>query len=232
VRTRGHVLAGAFALAFGVAAAWWTSASPPGRPPEAPAPPEAGAAPRALVETPAVSRGAHDRAGTEVARAPAAVEPAGPLERDPRGRGYDAARLFNLHIGDARGIFDAEPRVEAWARQREADIVAAALSELQRADPDVRMEVECRTGTCRVRVHSRNTYLTDQMDFYPLVCLASFAQPEWGNSTSDDPSVEDPYSDFYLIFGAATRGADGFAAQRDSTCGQYRDAWRRKAEQR
>lgn len=231
--TRGQVLVGAFALVLGVAVAWWTRAASYGRPPATPGPPESETGPRRVpFAVPSVSSGGLAGAAMEVARVPMAADPAGPLERDPRGRGYDAARLFNLHIGDAKGIFDAEPRVEAWARQREADIVASALSELQHADPDVRMEVECRTGTCRVRVHSRKPFLTDQMDFYPLMCLASFAQPEWGNSTSEDPSVEDPYSDFYLIFGAATRDADGFAAQRDSTCGQYRDAWLRKAETR
>ena len=231
--TRGHVLVGAFALVLGVAVAWWTRASLGGGLPVAPGPPAPGASPRPTpLEIPAVARSVIDGAGPELARVPDAEDPTGPLERDPRGRGYDAARLYNLRIGDARGIFEAEPRVEAWATQREADIVASALSALQHADPDVRMEVECRTGTCRVRVHSRRPSLTDRMDFYPLVCLASFAEPEWGNSTSDDPSVEDPYSDFYLLFGAATRGADGFAAQRDSTCGRYRDAWLREVEAR
>lgn len=155
-----------------------------------------------------------------------------PLERDPRKPGYSAARIYGIRMDGAREIFEAEPRDPVWAKQRETDVADAALNELKQVDPEVKMEVECRTGTCRVRVHSRIPYLTDQMAFYPLVCLAAFAQPEWGNSTTVDPSAEDPFSDFYLIFGDSNQDSKGFTAWKAGTCPQYRDDWLRKAPKR
>ena len=152
-----------------------------------------------------------------------------PLEKDPRRPGYDAARVFGLRMDSAKLLFEAEPRDEAWARQRESDIEASALTEFKNLDPNVQMEIECRAGTCRVRVHSRNSYLTDVMAHFPLTCLVQFAQPDFGDSTSENPDAKDPFSDFYLMFGAATRSSDGFAAQRASTCPRYRDGWLRGA---
>ncbi|HEX3757109.1 MAG TPA: hypothetical protein VHW23_00315 [Kofleriaceae bacterium] len=147
-----------------------------------------------------------------------------PLEKDPRQPNYDAARLFSLRYDNAKLIFESEPRDEKWARQRESGIVDAALDEFRRVDPTVQMEVECHTGICRARVHSRNKRIAAAMFPYPLQCLAQFAEPEWG-----DLDAEDPFSDFYLIFGADTRSNEGFAARRASLCPRYREDWLRRA---
>jgi hypothetical protein len=155
-----------------------------------------------------------------------------PLERDPRKPGYDAARLFALRYDGARQIYEAEPRDPTWASQRESDIATASRDALKQADPDVRVEIECHMSSCRVRIHSRNPYLTDQMAFYPIGCLASFAQPEWGDSVSENPHAEDPFSDVYLMFGQSTRAQEGFVAQRDGTCLKYREEWLRGASKR
>ncbi|HEY0480342.1 MAG TPA: hypothetical protein VGD37_22640 [Kofleriaceae bacterium] len=154
-----------------------------------------------------------------------AARDARPLVRDPRKPGYDAARLFGARLDDARSIFEAEPRDDRWAGPREEGIERASLDAFKSVDPHARMEVECRTGTCRVRVFSKLPYLNNQMAPYPLMCLATYAQPEWG-----DPKIEEPYSDFYLMFGETTRGDEGFSAQRDGTCMKYRDEWLRQGE--
>jgi hypothetical protein len=232
MRTRAWLAGSVGAVALGLLAAWLTRtpgarsdatgvvASTP-RARLAPSSSPAVAAPRSAT-VPSVSATA----------APQAHEAEGPVERDPRHPRYDAARLFSLRLDGAKEIFTAEPRDEAWARRRESGIVDATLGELKRADPDVRMEVECHTGTCRVRVHSKNPFLIDRMGAYPLQCLASYAQPEWGNSPSVDPTVEDPYSDFYMVFGADVREEAGFTARIGGTCARYRDEWVRDAEKR
>ena len=234
----GRVIGGAVvAIALGLVAAWLTRATPQ-RGNDVGSGASSSAA-RSSNDLPApvshTSGSAPKVAGSTTVRASKGqpVDPSSaPLERDPRRPGYDAARMFGLRMDGAKLIFESEPRDETWARQRESDITESSLKEFKQIDPNVQMEVECRTGTCRVRIHSRNSYLTDAMSFYPLQCLAQFAQPDFGNSTSIDPNAEDPSSDFYLIFGDATRSSDGFATQRANVCPKYRDKWFQKAPAR
>jgi hypothetical protein len=166
--------------------------------------------------------------------APAAEDDASPplppsatALRDPRPPSYDAVQLYERHGRDVLDLFAAEPRDEAWAQEREGDIVSQALPELQDADHDVRVEVECHTATCRVRVYSWKSMLTEESSFYPLTCLSSYTVPEWG--TVGNGSDATPYSDFYMIFGPGTRDRDGFLSRRDGTCARYRDEWRQRA---
>ena len=149
-----------------------------------------------------------------------------PVERDPRKPGYDAARVVELNERSPTDLFAAEPRVEPWATEREGDIISLALPEFRDVDHDARIEVDCHTGICRVRVHSsRPGVLTDRLDNYPLTCLASWASQDPGPR---GPGVEDPFSDFYMIFGSETRDREDFLARRDDTCARYRDEWRRR----
>ncbi|HWU86329.1 MAG TPA: hypothetical protein VN253_03615 [Kofleriaceae bacterium] len=150
---------------------------------------------------------------------------------DPRQPGYDALAAFDLRgggPGDVLALFKDEPRDPAWAPERENDIVSQARSEFRDVDSDARMEVECRTAICRVRVHSRSPLLIRQLGDYPLACIANSTVPLWGPW---GPEVEDSFSDFYMVFGPETRDTDGFFAARDGTwCARYREDWRQMLE--
>lgn len=224
------VAAGAVVVVAGLAIAWLTrptvpehddvpgpSAAPPRGAPGMHAPP-----PPRPTQAPVLE-------AVRVSPPPALPAPAdAPSQRTPRRASFDAVRLYETQGGDVLALFAAEPRDEAWAQEREGDIVSQALPEFQDVDHDVRVEVECHTATCRVRVHSRKPILTEESSFYPLTCLSSYTVPEWGTPTASD-SDETPYSDFYMIFGPDTRGRAGFLARRDGTCARYRDGWRQRA---
>ena len=215
------------AVALGLAAAWWMRRgvvdrdASSGSAAASSTSSHGTGAPATRVVTPG---SAANVAGAQGHGPAPAVRDSHPLVRDPRQPGYDAARLFGTRLNDARGIFEAEPRDESWAKPREAAIEQSSLEAFKSVDPRVRMAVECHTGTCRVRVFSKLSYLNNQMAPYPLMCLASYAEPDWGSATA-----EDPFSDFYLMFGEATHGEGGFDAQRGTTCGKYRDDWVRQA---
>ena len=187
-------------------------------PPAAPSPsPHAPAAPwRAAARVPVVEE--------PVPPAPPAPDPSARL--DPRHPDYNAVWWYESRGRDVLDLFAGEPRDEAWAQEREGDIVSQALPELQDADRDVRVEVECRTATCRVRVYSWKPMLTEESSFYPLTCLSSTTVPEWGTVEGSPDAI--PYSDFYMIFGPDTRGRAGFLSRRDGTCARYRDEWRQR----
>jgi hypothetical protein len=121
----------------------------------------------------------------------------------------------------------SEPRDEAWAAAREADIASFLLPELLRADPAATLEVECRTATCRLRRRSP-TALTDLLGDYPLVCLARRTTPMWGTSRDTSPTAADPYLDYFLMFGRETRDRDGFIERRGTTCADFREEWQRQ----
>jgi hypothetical protein len=146
---------------------------------------------------------------------------------DPHRPGYDALAAFDLRGGggaDVLALFRAEPRDPAWAPEREADIVDQALSEFLDADRDARMEVECRTATCRVRVYSSNPVITRQLGDYPLACIANSTVPFGGGGPEDEQ-----FLDLFMVFGPEVRDRDGFLASRDLTCARYREAWRLRA---
>ncbi|HWU87454.1 MAG TPA: hypothetical protein VN253_09270 [Kofleriaceae bacterium] len=149
---------------------------------------------------------------------------------DPRLPGYDALAAFDLRGGggaDVLALFRDEPRDPTWASEREADIVDQALPEFLDVDRDARMDVECHTATCRVRIHSRNPVLTRMLGDYPLACLANSTVPlggPWG------AGVEDPFSDIYMVFGPDVRERDGFLVAHDRTCARYREQWQQMLE--
>lgn len=160
---------------------------------------------------------------------PPQAQATSPIQRDPRGPGYDPARLFRLRGGDAENLYNVEPRDEAFASRREAELKDVGLTAMRIADPKVRLEVECRTAICKVRVYSKKQLLSGAMPFYPLVCLAASSQPYFGPSIADDPTLQDPYSDFYLIFDEETRSTEGMQARISGTCERYREDWLRQA---
>jgi hypothetical protein len=147
-----------------------------------------------------------------------------PIERDPRAPGYDAARVYGLRLDGADLLFQSEPRDQAWAGPRETGIAKFALPELQKIDPDVRMETECHTAVCRVRIHSKNKYLSMSFGNFPLTCQTRYVEPDWG-----DENAADVFSDFYLVFDGETRSEVGFLARQSELCPKYRDDWFREA---
>jgi hypothetical protein len=147
---------------------------------------------------------------------------------DPRQPGYDPVAAYQLGgEGNVLRLFLSEPRDEAWASQREADIASFVLPELQTADPEAQLEVECRTATCRLRRRSP-TSLADRLADYPLVCLATRTAPMWGTAMDASPEAEDPGLDYFLVFGQETRGRDGFRGRHGATCTDFREEWRRQ----
>lgn len=230
MRIRRLLLASGGAIAVGLGVAWLLRARRPARV-EARGSPEAAPERAPGMRAPARPSPAPDPVPEAPGAPPAPPAGSAPprFQRDPTKPGYDAAKLLVLMNDDAPGVFAAEPRDEPWASEREGDIVSLTLPELQDADHDVKLEVECHTATCRVSVHSRRPKLTHELGFYPLSCLANWTVPRWGNSAADGSEVEDPYSDFYLVFGEETRDRDGFLSRRDGTCMQYRDEWRQEA---
>jgi hypothetical protein len=161
------------------------------------------------------------------------------LIRDPLDPDYDAAKLFNFVSGSPVEFFAKEPRDEAWAPQREKDIEDMTMPAFHDADPDAKIEVECHTGSCRVSVHSRNKYLTSELGNFPLTCLANTTVPIWGPGIDENgpgSDVVDPRSDFYMFFGAETRGREGMlksthvdrSTGEPGACIRYVGEWRKR----
>jgi hypothetical protein len=160
---------------------------------------------------------------------PPRVEPLR-LERDPRSPDYDAAKLYGAGERNVLDFFAAEPRDPTWAPERERDLMDIVPPRMKEVDQDAKIEVECHTATCRVRVHSRDKALTQRLDSYPLTCLANTAVPMWGDpedAGSGSGSNADLYSDFYLIFGRSTRDRAGMMERNrpDGLCAKYREAF-------
>lgn len=225
MRFRRTILVASGAIVGGVGVAWLTQSARLAEPVPYEAPPTAGHAPDTTASWRS-ERTPRTPGPADVAAASSSTEGASvPFQRDPRKPGYDAAKLFKIMGNDVIGLFTLEPRDEVWAQEREGDLRSLALADFRDADRDAEIEVECHTATCRVRIHSRKSYLTDTMDAYPLGCRANTSVPIWGPEGSE---VEDPYSDVYLIFGQETRSRDGMLA-RTKTCAKYRDEWRKEA---
>lgn len=154
----------------------------------------------------------------------------GSPQTDPRQPDYDPVAAYQLGgEGNVMRLFDSEPRDEAWASEREADISSFLRRDMQAADPEAILDVECRTATCRLRRRSP-TAQTDSLGNYPLVCLATRTTPLWGTARDTAPDAE-PYDDYFLVFDRATRDRDGFFKRRGATCADFREKWRRVLEE-
>ncbi|HEU0034576.1 MAG TPA: hypothetical protein VFQ53_28325 [Kofleriaceae bacterium] len=140
-----------------------------------------------------------------------------PVQRDPRARDYDAARLYATSWSDGQGIFQAEPRKEPWASQREQQVRDAITDAFRSVDEDAQISVECRTSTCSVRVDSPSRLLNGELDQFPLVCISSFVEPDF--------HPEAGYAEHYVIFGGDNLSSEGFEKQRSEECAKWRDAF-------
>ena len=158
------------------------------------------------------------------------VDSAGSVERDPRSPQYDAARLLDmLHVG-ARDIFEAEPRDETWASKREHEIVAAAIEDLKMKDPDVSLTAECHTGICRVRIGSKDSFLTGSNGPYPFSCMSTRASIDsYSQISLSDGSKA---LDVFMVFGGKIRNIDDFSKWRYDACIPLRDSWLVEAARR
>jgi hypothetical protein len=229
----GVVIVGACVLAWVLTRSSSQPTTSPARASPVPLPetyPPSQAPPTPSQEAPRAAAG-----GSSIAP-PAEVAPLR-IIRDPSDPYYDAAKLFGFVGGSPIDFFAKEPRDNVWAPQREKDIVELALPAFREVDPNAQIDVECHTGSCRVTVHSRNKYLTDEMGNYPLTCLANKAVPVWGPGIDDEPGAgSDPRSDFYLFFGQETRGRDGMLKStkvdqvtgEPGSCARYREGWRKR----
>jgi len=150
-------------------------------------------------------------------------------QTDPSQPGYDPIATQQIKgPRDVRFLFEEEPRDDAWASQREADITSFVGPELQ---VDARIEVECRTATCRIRLVAPWATAGGATGDYPIVCLARRTAPMWGSSRDATPDAEDPYPAYFLVFDQATREQGGFLARRGASCADFKEEWRRMAEQ-
>ena len=86
----------------------------------------------------------------------------GGVVRDPHAATYSAAQLYKAGGGTHAEIYASEPRNPAWADRREKEIAEYPRAEILQVDPDAKVEVDCRTSSCRVRIRSRNPQLVAQ----------------------------------------------------------------------
>jgi hypothetical protein len=146
---------------------------------------------------------------------------------DPRKPGYDPVAAYELMGGgNVRGLFVSEPRADPWAGEREADLARLILPELQAVDPDVRVEAECRTATCRLRLYSQMPALTERLGEYPLSCLASKTALMSGTSAPVSPDAEEPVPSFFLVFRRETLDRVAFLSWIGDMCPRERAEWR------
>ncbi|MCW5806993.1 MAG: hypothetical protein KIT31_31830 [Deltaproteobacteria bacterium] len=119
-----------------------------------------------------------------------------------------------------------EARDEAWAREREDAILAYTQRDILDLDRDARVELDCRTSACRIRIWSEDPHLVDILGDYPFPCMA-----RWGTADLGQVSEGRRYADVYILFDDELRDGTGFVTSRDNTCPRYRDEWLRYTRQ-
>ena len=79
---------------------------------------------------------------------PQAAAASPPVQNDPRAPDYDPVRLVQIGA-PLQEILAAEPRLEAWAKPREAFLQRQVTGDLASLVPEGKLEsVTCRTSTC------------------------------------------------------------------------------------
>ena len=144
------------------------------------------------------------------------------LPNKPEGiqPGYTAARAYELLRGNIQEIYAAEERSEPWATERGTAIVDYTKQDIQNVDPRSKVEIDCRTSSCRIRIYSEDLRLVDAMGDYPFACMARYGTADLMQGA---PGAR--YADFYLLFGDQNQEPAAFLENRDITCPQYRDKW-------
>ena len=74
--------------------------------------------------------------------------------KDPRSPDYDPYMVVRAMLASPDTLFDAEPRVDAFATHREAALRARFEDVLREHAPSLPLttRIECRTSTCRVDI--------------------------------------------------------------------------------
>ncbi|HLL21819.1 MAG TPA: hypothetical protein VK427_06800 [Kofleriaceae bacterium] len=147
-----------------------------------------------------------------------AFPPGHTLERD--NSAYTAARAYETTRGQMDEVFANELRNADWASEREHQIASYTRRDILAVDPNAKMDVECKSSSCRIRIGSESRYLTDVMGDYPFACMARYGTAEL---TQGEPGSR--YAVFYILFGSENQDNQKFLANRERTCPKYRDKW-------
>lgn len=170
-----------------------------------------------------VSAGANDVG----MRAPPELPPNSPAERcepsvpsdptDVNAPDYNAARAYEANRGNMQEIYAQEPRVEPWASDRERDVLEYTRDDVLAVDRDAKLEMDCRTSSCRIRIYSKDPHLVDVLGDYPFACMARYSTADLGQGEAGAR-----YADVYILFGNQNHLTPEFMANRDLTCPKYR----------
>lgn len=133
---------------------------------------------------------------------------------------YTAARVYETTRGDMQEVYATEARTEPWATVREREVISYAERDIHEVDPDAKIEIDCRTSSCRIRIYSEKPHLNNAMGDYPFACMARY-----GTAELEKGNPGHKYADFYILFGEQNLGEDAFLANRDLTCPKYREQW-------
>lgn len=209
------------ALLAGLAVAWfWARRDRPALQ-EAAAPTGPGAN---LVEEPTAPRGSGRQAS--IPRPPGSRPPvdgagAPPRRDEPGDSAYGIYAAGGRH---PRELYADERRTEPWATRRANELLAYPSDDIRRVDPDAKVEVDCRTSSCRIRVYSKSPFLISELGDYPFACMGRYTTADLDQR---DPSRPDSaFADIYILFDGQNLDEGAFTANRDRTCPKYREQWR------
>jgi hypothetical protein len=131
------------------------------------------------------------------------------LSTDPASPSYNAFNaFFTKYHKRSDKVWASEPVSESWAKQRQADLLAFSEDPVRRIDPKARMEIECHTATCRVRIYSKSEHFTDAMYDYPFPCTATSATV--GDGDDDVDAQGTPITDYFLIYAPLVMTREAF----------------------
>lgn len=161
-----------------------------------------------------------------VTDAPGVILDEGAVSDDPRAPEYDASRIvFDRFHGYADALWAAEPTDAIWAPHRADQLRKYTEADIAAVDPDARVEIECHTASCRVRIYSETAFLTDTMGPYPFSCMAKLAMA--GTLGADGPDGH--YSETYLVFHRRGVSDEGFLSYQQTYCPKEREKWMARA---
>lgn len=209
------------ALTFGIIVAWLTTGTVEPTTPEGSGAARRPLRPRAFEQsTPAITE--FDTAGTGAGTGDNCTPNSHDVQKTAAalGSGYTAARVYEMTLGNIQEVYAAEERSEPWATEREKAILDYTERDVTAVDPSARIEIDCRTSSCRIRVYSEVKHLVGAMGDYPYSCMARY-----GTADLEQGEPGSRYADFYILFGDQNQDSHAFAHNRDRTCPKYREDW-------
>jgi hypothetical protein len=115
---------------------------------------------------------------------PEQTEPSNTVQTDPTAADYDPVAVRRVLQTPARQIFEAEPRLPAWAGPMETTILEGATADVTAKVPAAKVtSVECRTATCAIQVSTP----PDQAD----ATFAALQTTVWGDRCNPRFGVDD-----------------------------------------